>query len=44
MPLLKKPVAPRWLPRFTRPLLREELISWQRFVDLAYWGSDYYFS
>lgn len=39
MPLIRKPLAPRWLPRFSSPLPREELRSWKRFVDLAYWGA-----
>lgn len=40
MPLLRKPLAPRWLPRFRTAFPREELMAWRRFVDLAYWGSD----
>ena len=40
MPLLRRPGAPRWLPRFGAHIPREELMSWQRFVDLAYWNSD----
>ncbi len=40
MHLLKKPTAPRWLPRFGTQVPRDELISWQRFVDLAYWNTD----
>ncbi len=39
MPLVRKPVAPRWLPRFETPLPKEELHSWKRFVDLAYWST-----
>ena len=39
MPLIRKPVAPRWLPRFETPLPKEELHSWKRFVDLAYWST-----
>ena len=41
MPLIKKPVAPRWLPRFESPLPKEELHSWKRFVDLAYWSTEH---
>lgn len=40
MPLLRRPSAPRWLPRFGAQIPPEELISWQRFVDLAYWNTD----
>lgn len=40
MPLIRKPVAPRWLPRFEYPLAKEELLAWQRFVDLAYWSTE----
>ena len=40
MPLLRKPLEPRWLPRFKSTFPREELMAWRRFVDLAYWGSD----
>lgn len=41
MPLIRKPVAPRWLPRFNSPLTKEELLSWKRFVDLAYWSNEF---
>lgn len=41
MPLVRKPVAPRWLPRFETPLPKEELHSWKRFVDLAYWSTEF---
>ncbi|HPO16859.1 MAG TPA: HNH endonuclease [Candidatus Hydrogenedentes bacterium] len=40
MHLLHKPVAPHWLPRFGMPIPKDELMSWQRFVDLAYWHTD----
>lgn len=40
MRLLHKPVAPHWLPRFGMPIPKDELMSWQRFVDLAYWHTD----
>lgn len=40
MPLIRKPVSPRWLPRFDTPLPKEELHSWKRFVDLAYWSNE----
>jgi len=40
MRLLKKPAMPRWLPRFGMPIPKEELMSWQRFVDLAYWNTE----
>ncbi|NLV44847.1 MAG: HNH endonuclease [Candidatus Hydrogenedentes bacterium] len=40
MPLIRKPVSPRWLPRFDSPLPKEELHSWKRFVDLAYWSNE----
>jgi len=40
MHLLKRPTVPRWLPRFGTQIPREELMSWQRFVDLAYWNTE----
>lgn len=40
MNLLKRPAAPRWLPRFGTQIPRDELMSWQRFVDLAYWNTE----
>ena len=41
MPLIHKPVSPHWLPRFDSPLSKEELGSWKRFIDLAYWSYDH---
>lgn len=38
--LLHKPAAPRWLPQFGVQMPKNELLSWQRFVDLAYWNTD----
>ena len=40
MQLLHKPVAPHWLPRFGAQIPKNELMSWQRFVDLAYWNTE----
>jgi hypothetical protein len=40
MPLLRKPSIPKWLPRFGMQLPKEDLMSWQRFVDLAYWNTE----
>lgn len=40
MHLIRRPAAPKWLPRFGVQIPREELISWQRFVDLAYWNTE----
>ncbi len=40
MQLLRRPVAPHWLPRFGAQIPKNELMSWQRFVDLAYWNTD----
>lgn len=40
MHLLKRPAAPKWMPRFGTQIPKEELMSWQRFVDLAYWNSE----
>ena len=40
MPLLRRPAAPRWLPRFGAQIPREELMTWQKFVDLAYWNTE----
>ena len=40
MPLLREPAKPRWLPKFGTPLPRESIVTWQRFVDLAYWNTE----
>jgi 5-methylcytosine-specific restriction endonuclease McrA len=40
MHLIRRPAAPKWLPRFGVQIPRDELISWQRFVDLAYWNTE----
>ena len=40
MPLLRRPAEPRWLPRFGTRIPPDELITWQKFVDLAYWNTD----
>jgi len=40
MPLLRRPAEPRWLPRFGTRIPPAELITWQSFVDLAYWNTD----
>lgn len=37
MPLIKKPVKPSWLPQFGTRIPNSQLMSWQRFVDTAYW-------
>jgi len=37
MPLIKKPVKPSWLPQFGARIPNSQLMSWQRFVDTAYW-------
>ncbi len=36
MRLLRKPIAPRWLPRFGASAPREELDVWKRFVDTSF--------
>lgn len=41
MRLLKKPTAPLWLPRFGTRIPKDELLSWQRFVDTAYWNAEH---
>lgn len=40
MSLLRKPAAPRWMPRFGTPLPRDAMESWQRFVDTSYWNTE----
>jgi len=40
MPLLRRPKTPKWLPRFGTQLPKEDLMNWQRFVDLAYWNTE----
>ncbi len=37
MPLIKEPVKPNWLPRLGARIPSNQIISWQRFVDTAYW-------
>ena len=37
MPLLRQPVKPRWLPRLGARIPGNQLMSWNRFVDAAYW-------
>jgi hypothetical protein len=37
MPLIKRPVKPAWLPQLGTRIPNKQLISWQRFVDTAYW-------
>ncbi len=39
MPLQREPAKPRWLPKFGTAIPRESIVSWQRFVDLAYWNT-----
>lgn len=37
MPLIRKPIKPHWLPRMGIRLPADQLDSWQKFVDTAYW-------
>jgi 5-methylcytosine-specific restriction endonuclease McrA len=37
MPLIRRPVKPTWLPQLGMRVPTSQLISWQRFVDTAYW-------
>lgn len=37
MPLIRRPVKPAWLPQFGSRIPNSQLMSWQRFVDTAYW-------
>ena len=37
MPLRRKPIKPSWLPKLGSRIPNEELWTWQRFVDAAYW-------
>lgn len=37
MPLRRKPGKPTWLPRLGARVPLDELSSWQRFIDTAYW-------
>jgi 5-methylcytosine-specific restriction endonuclease McrA len=37
MPLIRKPTKPTWLPQLGTRVPTSQLISWQRFVDTAYW-------
>ncbi len=40
MRLLKQPTAPRWLPRFGLSVRKQEMHSWQRFVDTSCWVTE----
>ncbi len=40
MPLMKKPIKPKWLPTLGMKIPVGQLSSWQRFVDTAYWDSE----
>ena len=40
MPLIKKPVKPKWLPALGIKIPIGQLSSWQRFIDTAYWDSE----
>lgn len=37
MPLIRKPVKPAWLPQLGARVPMNQMMSWQRFVDTAYW-------
>jgi len=37
MPLIRRAVKPTWLPQLGMRVPTSQLISWQRFVDTAYW-------
>ena len=37
MPLIRKPVKPAWLPQLGSRMPANQIDSWQRFVDTAYW-------
>ena len=37
MPLIRKPTKPTWLPQLGTRVPTSQLMSWQRFVDTAYW-------
>jgi len=37
MPLIQRPVKPTWLPQLGARMPTSQLISWQRFLDTAYW-------
>jgi len=37
MPLIRKPVKPAWLPQLGARVPTNQIMSWQRFVDTAYW-------
>jgi 5-methylcytosine-specific restriction endonuclease McrA len=38
--LVRKPTKPAWLPTFGARIPREQFVSWQRFVDAAYWDAE----
>ncbi len=40
MPLIHKPVKPFWLPNLGARIPRNQILSWQRFIDAAYWDAE----
>ena len=40
MPLIRKPAKPKWLPNLGIKIPSDQLSSWQRFIDTAYWDSE----
>jgi len=40
MSLLRKPIAPKWLPKLGIRVRKEQLSTWQKFVDFAYWHTE----
>lgn len=40
MPLIRKPAKPTWLPQLGTRVPTSQLMSWQRFVDTAYWDAE----
>jgi len=37
MPLIRRPGKPVWLPQLGMRIPTDQLITWQRFLDAAYW-------
>jgi 5-methylcytosine-specific restriction endonuclease McrA len=37
MPLIRRPVKPTWVPQLGTRIPTSQLVSWQRFLDAAYW-------
>ncbi|MBI5095544.1 MAG: HNH endonuclease [Candidatus Hydrogenedentes bacterium] len=40
MPLIRRPVKPNWMPQLGSRIPSDQIITWQKFVDTAYWDAE----